>query len=459
MRLLVLLLLTLGATGCGKADSAGAPPDGLVQLAWSGAVTPSSARVNAKILRESGRVRLLVSPTLRMPGLGDPIRTPFQAATPARANVVSFEVTGLLPDTEYQYTVEVDGEADEERRGRFRTFPDRAASFRVVLGSCADTGSDHPVFDTIRGLDPLFFLHMGDFHYEDIARPERRLYRRAFDAVFASPRQSLLYRSVPVAYIWDDHDFGGNGSDRTNRGRQAARLTYQEYVPHYPLPAGRGDVPIYQAFTAGRVRFVVTDLRSARSPAESADDAGKSMMGAAQKAWFLRELLDAYRAGMLVAWVSTDPWIEQKTRGSDRWGGFSTERREIADFIARHRIDRLVVLSGDAHMLALDDGSHSGYSSAGGPGFPVLHAAALDRRGSVKGGPYTQGPFPNRTRINRHDGQFAVMEVRDKGGAEICIEWSGRRQQLHTPAVTELVHFERCFPAPPAQDPVSPAPS
>ena len=410
-------------------------------------------------MRESARVRLQVSPALRIPGLEEPLRTPFQTATPARANVVSFEVTGLRPDTEYRYAVEVDGEIEEDRQGRFRTFPDRPASFRVVLASCANTGSDHPVFDTIRGLDPLFFLHMGDFHYEDISRPERRLYRRAFDAVFASPRQSVLYRDVPVAYMWDDHDFGGNNSDRTSRGREAARLTYQEYVPHYPLPAGRGDVPIYQAFTAGRVRFIVTDLRSARSPAGSADDAGKTMMGAAQKAWFLRELLDAHRAGMLVAWVSTDPWIEQKTQGSDRWGGYSTERREIADFIARHRIDgRLVVLSGDAHMLAMDDGTHSGYSSAGGRGFPVLHAAALDRRGSVKGGPYTEGPFPNRTRITRHDGQFAVMEVRDEGGPEICIEWSGRRQQLRTPIVTELFHWERCFPAPPAPAPASPGP-
>ena len=80
------------------------------------------------------------------------------------------------------------------------------------------------------------------------------------------------------------------------------------------------------------------------------------------------------------------------------------------------------MLSGDAHMLAIDDGSHSGFSSdADGEGFPVFHAAALDRPGSVKGGPYSEGHFPGR-------GQFGVMSVQDEGD-RIIVEWSGRNWQ------------------------------
>src|SRR5262245_36966796 len=142
MRLLVSLLLALLAAGCEKSGSAAVPPDDLVQFAWSGAVTPASARVNAKLQRESHRVRLLVSPRA---DLRDPIATPFQAATPEHANVVSFALTGLLPNTEYHYAIEADGEVDKGRRGSFRTFPDRPASFEIALGSCANTGSDHPV--------------------------------------------------------------------------------------------------------------------------------------------------------------------------------------------------------------------------------------------------------------------------------------------------------------------------
>ncbi len=42
------------------------------------------------------------------------------------------------------------------------------------------------------------------------------------------------------------------------------RQAYREVVPHYPL-VHAGDGPINQAFTIGRVRFVLTDNRSERS--------------------------------------------------------------------------------------------------------------------------------------------------------------------------------------------------
>lgn len=70
-----------------------------------------------------------------------------------------------------------------------------------------------------------------------------------------------MFRSVPVAYMWDDHDFGPNNSGGTFVGKEVARIAYQQFVPHYPLQAGTGNVPLQQAFTIGRVRFLLTDLR------------------------------------------------------------------------------------------------------------------------------------------------------------------------------------------------------
>jgi alkaline phosphatase D len=83
-----------------------------------------------------------------------------------------------------------------------------------------------------------------------------------------------------------------------------------------------------------------------------------------------------------------------------------------------------------------------------------MHAAALDRRGSVKGGPYSEGTFPNLRRGNRETGQFGVMTVRDAGGEEVCIDWSGRRVEPATGEVTELLRWGRCFwLGPPRSDP------
>src|SRR5260370_13456696 len=105
-------------------------------------------------------------------------------------------------------------------------------------------------------------MNMGDFHYLDIQTNSLPLFRAAYDRVLASPQQAELYRRVPFVYIWDDHDYGGNNSNRKAASRQAARLAYDEYVPHYPLAAGADDVPIYQSFAVGRAEFILVELPS-----------------------------------------------------------------------------------------------------------------------------------------------------------------------------------------------------
>jgi alkaline phosphatase D len=260
-------------------------------------------------------------------------------------------------------------------------------------------------------------MHMGDFHYENIGVNDPDLFRDAFETVLGSSTQSSLYRNVPIAYVWDDHDYGPNNSDSTAPGRTAARLTYQEYVPHYPLAAGTGDVPIYQTFSVGRVKFIVADSRSARSPASATDNASKTMLGVSQKTWFKQELLNADGVFPLIVWVNSLPWIG--VTGDDGWYRYTIERREIADFIKDNGIAGLCMISGDAHMIAIDDGANSDYATGGGAGFPVMHAAALDRSGSVKGGPYSEGAFPG-------GGQFGLMTVTDTGGPMIDVLWSGR---------------------------------
>jgi hypothetical protein len=178
-------------------------------------------------------------------------------------------------------------------------------------------------------------------------------------------------------------------------------------VPHYALPGGSREGPIYQAFTMGRVRFVMLDLRSERVPADTPDGLAKTMMGAAQRRWLEGELLGAHERGQLAVIVSSVPWIDPASPGADDWAGYATERRAISRFIAAHGI-RALMLGGDAHMIAIDDGSHADYSGTGRGGFPVMHAAALDRHGSTKGGPYDEGMFP------RH-GHYGTVTVRDDG--------------------------------------------
>ncbi len=428
---------------------------------WSGAVTPTSALVKAKLAREglSARLAISTSPLMTKPRFSAP-----QRAGTNHHNIVAFPVTGLKPDEDYYYALEVEGRLDRTKRGQFHTFPAarEPASFSFAYASCADTASTSDVFDAIRENQPLFYMNTGDFHYLNITNNDVSKFRAAYDRVLSSPQQADLYRNVPFVYIWDDHDFGGNNSNRRATSHEAVRLTYDEYVPHYPLAAGTGDAPIYQTFAVGRVKFILTDLRSERDAVTNKDDANKSMMGAKQKEWFKQELLTANGKYPLIFWVSSVPWLGVKgsnyyrigtnvygyihhsaiaSSGSsrtnraggrggrggggtddDHWSVFSTERREICDFVKSNHISGLAILHGDSHMLAADDGSNGDFATGGGGvRIPVMCGGPLDQTASLKGGPYSQGVY----RVRKGEGGFGFITVNDRGD-EIEIRYSGR---------------------------------
>jgi len=406
---LVVIAAALFSTSCSERPEQTAS----VRWMWSGGVTTTSARIKAKV-EEGPTIPLRIAPVSN-PSAVRKVAASIQPSGPG-AQMADYAVTDLEPDTEYEYSL---GGAT----GRFRTFPGGAASFAIALGSCALTGSEGPVFATIAAHHPLMFLHTGDLHYENIAVNDAQDFRDAYDKALGSKAQSALFRSTATVYMWDDHDYGPNNSDGTSPSREASRMAYREIVPHYPL-AENGGTSIQQAFTIGRVRFIVTDMRSERDAPDVPAGHTRTMLGDAQKAWFKAELLAAHKTHALIVWVNSVPWIGNDTSNEnlDRWTGFVEERAKIASFIEEHGITNLCMLSGDAHMLAIDDGSNNRYGPSGAPGFPVFQAAALDKGGSVKGGPYSHGTFPG-------PGQFGLMRVIDGGGPEVTVEWSGRNYE------------------------------
>ena len=192
---------------------------------------------------------------------------------------------------------------------------------------------------------------------------------------------------------------------------------YRENMPGYPLAnASRG---IYHTFTCGDADFFVLDLRSQRSPnlepfvrdATSGKYAftpppGHSILGRgaapgsgqSQLDWLLGAL-----AGSSATWkflVSTVPFnrgfsqvmslaialqdvtvsfpelpantalIGAALELADKWAGFPADQDTLLHFVAARGIKNVIVLSGDMHTAAMDDGTNAG--------FPEVMAAGLD---------------------------------------------------------------------------------
>ena len=375
------------------------------QVHWTGAVSDSSARVVAR-LRDSYRTLQLEYSMAEDFSSASRVFEPSNVVASPKGYLAQFELLDLQPSTKYWYRFRLGDSIDTSSVSSFTSFPDAGtpSDFSFVFGSCQRTGSNAEVYNRILTHDPLFMMVTGDFHYSNISANTVERFYRAWQAGLASPRLASFYAQTPIVYMWDDHDFGPNDSDSTSPARAAALTAYRDMVPHYPLASDARLSPVQQAFSVGRVRFILLDLRSARSPFRSKGE-NKTMLGAFQKQWLFKELESAADDHDLFVWVSSVPWIDDRNT-SDGWTYYRNERREITNFIIKHNLQqRMCMLCGDAHMLAIDDGSHSFNSDAEGPGFPVMHAAALDRGGSVKGGPYSHGRKAG-------PGQFGRMDVR-----------------------------------------------
>ena len=421
---------------------------------WCGAVTDTSATIRATLLKSATSSRLIVAEDEEL----TTGRMEFDARsivsfpqTNYKPKIATFRAEGLHPDTQYHYQLEIDRTLGDALPGRFRTFPPAGSrsSFRFALGCCSKPkwfgGSRPEAYKAICREDALFFFHLGDFHYENINSDDMEPRLNAYDDMLRRDGIGDLIRTMPLVYGWDDHDFLGNnseGGDPDNRitGR-VARDAYDMYVPHYefinPLDG------IYQSFTVGRVLFLLTDTRSQKSPRSGSGTSAKTVLGPNQKLWLKSRLL-AGKTMDLIVWANSIPWIGEAKPGEDFWAGYSEERRELANFIESNAIQNVCMISGDAHMMAIDDGSNSGYADGGKGGFPVFHSASLESPGSEKGGPFSMGREGGKRGFGIPENrQYGVFEVAYSDGSDSPrVTWIGKRAEKESAAVKVLIQHE-----------------
>ncbi|MFV3127202.1 alkaline phosphatase D family protein [Niveispirillum sp. KHB5.9] len=267
---------------------------------------------------------------------------------------VTLRAEGLRPDTIYWYRLKFDGVYDREQPFpyRTRTAPAGKADFRVAFGSCCRIQFDpeQPIWSVVQALEPDLFFWLGDNIYGDSDEPAAlaELYGRGRLVRRLEP----LLRSKPQLAIWDDHDFGYNGSDGTSPYKDASLKLFRNFWanPSY----GAADNPgVYFKQSYGGVDFFFLDGRYHRDPTENPDQPGKTMLGAAQKAWLKGALVESKAIFKIL--VSGTGWsTAENERGGDSWGVYLSERNEIFDFIRDRNITGVACISGDSHMGELN---------------------------------------------------------------------------------------------------------
>lgn len=267
---------------------------------------------------------------------------------------VVLRAEGLQPETDYFYRLRFAGEEDRHQPMpyRTRTAPAGDADFRIAFGSCCriQYDPDQRIWNAVRALEPDMFFWLGDNIYADSDQPSALadMYGRGRVVERLEP----LLRTTPQLATWDDHDFGYNDSDGRSPFKQASLQVFRNFWanPSYGEPGNPG---VYFKQHYGGVDFFVLDGRYYRDPTANKDDAGKTMLGAAQKAWLKREL-KASRTPFKVLAVGGGWSSAENESGGDSWGVYLTERTEIFDFIRDQGIEGVVCISGDSHMGELN---------------------------------------------------------------------------------------------------------
>lgn len=354
--------------------------------------------------------------------------------------VAKFNLSGLVPGATIYYQFEVDGEMDNNVN-KLRTVIPGAHTFEFCGGSCNTFGYS-PTFDFIRERDPIFLGHLGDLHYRDIGINDINLFRDALDAQLVGSSLGKLLRNVPFEYVWDDHCFGPNNSDRHNPAKPAVTAWFRENFPHQSLGSSDAANGIYRAWTIGRVRFIMTDGRYNRDRFNEMlpTDPNKILLGQEQLNWFKSELLSAKNDQeiAMIVWLSpvpysgdpndpfgfayypegesiTDPGEYSFSMIGETYVAYQAERREIANYLYDNQIENVVIVQGDTHMSAIDDGRNMVYATTASNNFqrrdwtsvpealrPVcIEASPFDRDPDRGGGPFqindaynSGGPYP-----------------------------------------------------------------
>lgn len=262
-------------------------------------------------------------------------------------------VTGLQPNTEYEYAVLINGINKTDGGEKFRTLPAKGKASKFVIafgGGAGYVPENERMWNTIGTFDPQAILLLGDNVYiddpESVVMQQYTYHRRQ-----SRPEWRKLTARSPVFTIWDDHDFSTNdswGGADINLPFWKKDWVFPIFRQNWANPAygGGDDQPgCWYAFQIADVDFIMLDCRYYRT---SPKVLPRSMLGPVQKKWLKEQLTSA--TGTFKVVCSSVPW-DFRTKGDslDTWNGYKEEHEEILSFIESKKIEGVLLMSADRH--------------------------------------------------------------------------------------------------------------
>jgi len=349
------------------------------------------------------------------PSYADARTAPSVLAVPETDFTARVELQGQPPGRQIFYRVTFTDLGDlksesEPVIGHFRTGPGpRRRNVTFVWGgdTCGQGWGINPdwgglrIYETMRRVQPDFFLHSGDTIYADnpippaVRLPDGSIWRNVLipgvekvaetlEEFRARYRYNTLdehlrrFHAETAAFVqWDDHEVRNNWwpgqtvpeSDPRYTVRSVDRLAahgaraFFESMPIRTHPAEKSRV--YRRYRYGPdIELFLLDERSYRAPnsenRQESSGAATRFLGRAQMEWLKRGLLGSRSTWKLIASDMPVSLFIADALGSEGWAndqgggplGRELELAEILRFLKRNNIHNVVWLTADVHYAA-----------------------------------------------------------------------------------------------------------
>lgn len=235
---------------------------------------------------------------------------------------------------------------------------------KIAFGSCLKQENSLSIFDSILKTNPDLFVFGGDNVYADTTN-EIEL-KKSYETLGLSNEYKSFSNIVPVAAIWDDHDYGVNDGGSSHPTKEMSQRVFLDFF-NEPADSKRRKTPgIYTSYQFGppskKINMILLDTRYFRSKLERKTgqdgkkhyvinrDENATILGSDQWAWLEKEL---ERPAKITIIVSSIQVISDKHR-FEKWGNFPNEREKLFELISKNsRASKVVIVSGDRHFSEL----------------------------------------------------------------------------------------------------------
>ena len=248
------------------------------------------------------------------------------------------------------------------------------------FNGCPDLASQ--TFTSADAENPAFVIIGGDFDHRnpsmytdpDCGTDRACKYAKMWKDLYTCPNWGAsalcahILQKYPLVHAWDDHDYSTDDGDGGYGHKIEAHDMFARYFPSYPLPARTNSCAgIWQKFSYAYADFFVLDSRSQRTPPCTSPPCnppesmlkGYTVQGVDdQLTWLKNGLLNSTATWKFI-W---SPVVFNKTMlKKDSWAGYAAERDALVAWInganpQQKIIKNVIVLSGDLHAGAIDDG-------------------------------------------------------------------------------------------------------